>query len=335
MSTISFFGTLVDMINQHYDLPEIVELTAIPSPRSHTSDANAVYRITTISNSFVLRPYRTVSSSAIDLHNIFLKWAAGQPLPFTQRLIVTRWNDDFFEHANRRWWLSSYIEADDAFQWNKPEWNQFNCASAGAALARLHSMLRTFEGTRSIQSPAESVLDTIENELQNAAKTAPQFKVEMGEVCSEVSLALQTINQTKTNSQLIHGDFHPGNLLFDTTVVAIIDFEYLHFEESIYDVAYGLIMFSTRWTNTGDDGQINPEFCQAFINGYTSAPHADNSVLFANSKRTLAYMTVAAAVCLTWLLDRESDHDTAGHFINIVMKLRNLSTMDISQITHS
>jgi Ser/Thr protein kinase RdoA (MazF antagonist) len=332
MSTISFFGTLVDIINQHYDLPEIVEVTAIPSPRSHTSDADAVYRITTISNSYVLRPFRTVSSCAIDLHNLFLKWAANEPLPFTQRLIVTRMNDEFFEHANRKWWLSSYIEADDAFQWTRPEWNEFNCASAGAALARLHSMLRTFEGTRlSLQSPVNSVLDTIENELQNAAKKAPQFKVEMEKVGSEVSLALQTINQTKTNPQLIHGDFHPGNLLFDTTVVAIIDFEYLHFEESIYDVAYALVMFSARWTNDRDDGQIDPAFCQAFINGYTSPPHADNSVLFANSKRTLAYMTVAAAVCLTWLLERESDHDTAGHFVNIVMQLRNLSTMDISQ----
>ncbi len=64
---------------------------------------------------------------------------------------------------------------------------------------------------------------------------------------------------------------------------------------------------------------------RAFLRGYLSK-HAEFYFTL-----LIPYMNVAAAICLTWFLERELEDRTAQHFINVVKQLENLSTMDISR----
>ena len=325
MSTISFFGTLVDTVKIQYDLPDTLDAVAIPSPRSHTAGEDTIYRLTTKSKSYVLRHFRTESAEAIKLHNQFLKWAGVAKYPLTQRLIPTREKADFFEHAGRKWWLATFIEAEAVYQWTKPEWSHNDCQYAGTALSGFHETLRLFAKQEKLMSTSsvKSILPTLEVNLIKASANAPQFQEEMHGILRIVRKSLEVIRRgDKRRTQLIHGDFHPGNILYkDARVVAVIDFEYLHIEEPIYDVAYALIMFCPRWTDGADDGQIDIGLMQSFLRGYA---RLDDSLL-------LPYMRVAAAVCLTWLLEREADREMALHFMNILKQLQNFSTIDFSQ----
>lgn len=341
MSTISFFGTLVDTINQHYELPEILNVAGMPSLRSHAKASDSVYQITTESGaSYVLRPFRTEIAAAIELHNRFLHWTEQRGFSITQRIIKTRSGEDFFSRAEQKWWLSSYIEADPVFEWTKPTWTKEVCEQSGQALSSLHQALRQFTSENpSVQERhknADSVLCSLEKRLEEVFVKSPKFINQLHLVAPVVSKALVSIRKNEAvTSQLVHGDYHPGNLLFrDGAAVAIIDFEYLNFEDAIYDLAYALVMFCTHWTDRTDDaglisecrdGMIDREKLHAFLRGYLSDRAEVNLTLL------IPYMCVAAAICLTWFLERELEDRTVQHFINLVNQLENLSTMDISR----
>lgn len=72
---------------------------------------------------------------------------------------------------------------------------------------------------------------------------------------------------------LVHGDFHPGNLLFrenpeDKQLVAVLDYEHVHLEDPVFDVAYAAAMFSAAWGPEVSDyasGQAN--FVKSFNKG--------------------------------------------------------------------
>ncbi|CAN5384830.1 hypothetical protein BH10CYA1_BH10CYA1_52270 [soil metagenome] len=349
MSTISFFGTLVDTINEHYELPEILNVTVMQSLRSHAHGPDSVYQITTKSQSYVLRPFRTEISSAIELHNHFLRWAALRDFSMTQRIVQTRSGADFFEMEEQRWWLSNYIEADAVFEWTKPTWTKAACDQSGTALSSLHQALRQFatENPSILKHTTTdgSVLYSLEKRLEEAFSKSSKFADQWKLVAPLVSKALVLIQKNDNAvEQLVHGDFHPGNLLFrDGVAVAIIDFEYLNIEPAIYDLAYSLIMFCTLWTvpiaalnpdskaksipnsASGRDGMIDMGKLQSFLRGYLfEYSEFDGELL-------IPYMNVAAAICLTWFLERELEDCTALHFINVVKQLQNLSTMDISR----
>ncbi len=332
MSTISFFGTLVDTIKAHYELPEILNVARLPSLRSHAGDPDSVYQITTQSKSYVLRPFRTELIGAIELHNQFLHWTERSGFSMTQCIIQTRSGEDFFKSEEQKWWLSSYIEADPAFEWTNPTWSKESCLKSGMALASLHQALRHFatENPSVLKKSrtSGSVLYLLEKRLLEALSRSPKFVDQCKCVAPQITKALAVIEKSGVaTEQLVHGDYHPGNLLFrHGTPVAIIDFEYLNFEDAIYDLAYALVMFCTYWPDHTDrDGAIEFEKLQAFLQGYRSE-HAEFDL-----DLLLPYMNVAAAICLTWFLERELEDRTVLHFINVVNQLENLSTMDISR----
>lgn len=367
MSTISFFGTLVDTLMQHYELHEILDITVLPSVRSHATSPDSVYHVITRAGSYVLRPFRSEAIAAIDLHNQFLLWSEKSAWPLTQRIVQTRQRENFFEADQRKWWLSSYIEADYVFDWTKPAWSAESCRQSGRALFLLHEALRSFGGENadvaSTPPPASTptssnnsretrspVWSDLEKQLSDSSLRAQGFSDQVNQVLPLVSNAVAQVEKSDLSTlQLIHGDFHPGNVLFGAQdVVAIIDFEYLTVASPIYDLAYALVMFCCAWGSDGRsdrsksnreggsdhdiltddcadliDGQLNPEYLQSFINGYSTDTCNLQLQLLA------PYITIAAAICLTWFLQRELDDRTVEHFINVLKQSENFSTMDL------
>jgi Ser/Thr protein kinase RdoA (MazF antagonist) len=369
MSTISFFGTLVDTLKRHYELPEISDIVALPSVRSHTGETESVYRVMTETGSYVLRPFRTEVSGAIELHNQFLLWCEESDWPLTQRLVQTHKCANFFEAEGKIWWLSSYLEADASFDWTNPAWSAESCRQSGRALFLLHEALRTFDeqNCRSVTTADQSqrlrfsACQNLENQLSDLILPQSRYFEPLQEVLPLVSSAVAQVENSDLSTQLIHGDFHPGNVLFrDGAVVAIIDFEYLVAGSPIYDLAYALVMFCFAWSavesklerdtssnrssefqngsdsavvETVPDGALNHEYLQSFLTGYLADTSRSQSPLQCQFQWQLLspFMIIAAAICLKWFLQRELNDRTVRHFINVVKQLEKLSTMDIVQ----
>lgn len=379
MSTISLFGTLVDTIKQHYELPEILNVYLMPSRRSHAAGSDSVYRLVTAQDSYVLRPFRTDASAAINLHNQFLDWSEQRNISFTQRIIKTKNGESFYQTEEGKWWLSSYIEAEPAFEWTKPTWSVRACEQAGLALYQLHCALKQFggqsstislsiaskdfensvcaglverlaqalSGTHGFAGGADNVVALVSDAVAQIGRGGGSFDSSIeGKPIDHLAarkpnddLAERKPNDYLAEYQLIHGDFHPGNILFsDGKAVAVIDFEYLSVEPPLYDLAYALIMFCTQWPQTqpaaesqivNTDGAIDLAKLQSFLKGYLMDVLPRFDALPFRPDLLIPYMNVAAAICLTWFLERGLEDRTVQHFINVVKQLQNLSTMDV------
>jgi Ser/Thr protein kinase RdoA (MazF antagonist) len=84
--------------------------------------------------------------------------------------------------------------------------------------------------------------------------------------------AVEQLGAAQWRRQLVHGDWHPGNMLFEEDrVVAVVDYDSLHWLPAISDVANGALQFSLiggpkdplRWKPQADGPRL-----RGFLAGY-------------------------------------------------------------------
>ena len=77
--------------------------------------------------------------------------------------------------------------------------------------------------------------------------------------------------------QIVHSDWHPGNMLFrGNRVVAVIDYDSARIQQRILDVANGALQFSIL--GGGDDPAAWPDYIdesrfKRFLRGYEAVPN--------------------------------------------------------------
>src|SRR5207248_2996639 len=103
---------------------------------------------------------------------------------------------------------------------------------------------------------------------------------------------------------MVHGDFHPGNLLFrNGTVKAILDYDYVRYEKPLYDLGYAAAIFCTN-------EQTYNVFYKAYLQEFESA----NSSLAPDIARQIedgetmnSYVGIACYQVIHWLLGKYLD----------------------------
>ncbi|MFM9957379.1 MAG: phosphotransferase enzyme family protein [Phycisphaerales bacterium] len=183
------------------------------------------------------------------------------------------------------------------------------CRAAGAMLGRLHGVLAkmvmpptapgvnagTQSGTRGYHRllRVQTELVQMGDRLKAASGSSDARKIarHLGEMYTLASERAASAGVEKWPLQLTHGDWHPGNLLFDgaapglssttttttitppTTIVGLIDFDSVRPSPRVLDVAYGVLQFSMiraagpaqEWPAAADLDRA-----RAFVNGYDS-----------------------------------------------------------------
>jgi homoserine kinase type II len=67
----------------------------------------------------------------------------------------------------------------------------------------------------------------------------------LAEAYTEASAAVEEVGYAQLDSQVVHGDFHPGNVIFrGDRVAAVIDFDAARLEPAVVDFANGLMQFA-------------------------------------------------------------------------------------------
>lgn len=100
-----------------------------------------------------------------------------------------------------------------------------------------------------------------------------QLTQELHELYDEAAERVNSIGLPLWPMTIIHGDWHPGNMVFrGPQVRAVLDFDAARHQPAIIDVAYGLLQFSILRTAAGPDHW--PEFgdetrWRRFFAGYT------------------------------------------------------------------
>lgn len=186
-------------------------------------------------------------------------------------------------------------------------------AAAGRALAEYHRLLRGFSPRWTAPAHGYHALPGLSAALEAAARRAgvsPSERSaarELSRLYDAAAREVTRLGAVGINRQLVHGDWHPGNLLFSGGEVrAVVDHDAVGTGARVMDLAYGLLHFSLnrvrmRWAGEGSlMGSENPD--EGRIAAFASGYHQ-------RSDPPLSGVEAAAA---PWLMIEAAAADAAG-----------------------
>ena len=163
-----------------------------------------------------------------------------------------------------------------------------SAARAGETLARLHRGSREFDTTQAIPSSfhdsqiVRAALGRVVASVRAADPDADAAALEatiagLGQLYARASEEILDLGFAGLARHAVHGDWHPGNLIFDAhsatrTVAAVIDFDSTRAEPWVTEIANGMAQFSIRGDSTTSPLDWPADFdgrrLQAFLHGY-------------------------------------------------------------------
>ena len=232
-------------------------------------------------------------------HQIQLALAAQSfPLP---HLIGTRAeNNSMLALEGRLYELFEFIEGGE---YDRSQEATFD---SGRILGLYHRLLKDF---RSDYKPPEGSYHgarAIHRAIQNTAGSLPIDPATSSETVTNTIRSLDeayTYCAEKANSfglgtwegQIVHGDWHPGNMLFrDAHVVAVIDYDSARLHQRAIDLANGALQFSIK--GGGEDpsqwpDRLSERRFEQFMRGYDSA-----NVISLREIETVPYLMCEAMI---------------------------------------
>ncbi len=156
---------------------------------------------------------------------------------------------------------------------------------AGQSLGLYHKLLQDFHSDYKPPTGSYHGASAIRQAIRNTVGSLPMETRPTKDVLTSIVDALKEAYVTCTKKsdeiglnewgeQIVHGDWHPGNMLFrDRHVVAVIDYDAARLQQRVIDFANGALQFSiiggsedlNKWPDYLDESRF-----KRFIRGYDS-----------------------------------------------------------------
>lgn len=209
--------------------------------------------------------------------------------------------------------IHPYLSSAGSHNWLVDICNPSASHNAGMALAALHKYGKKIPNqdflhkrTTNMYESMPALLNTALNKLNIPAQTKENIANLL-----QNKLAMLPIEITPEHT-FIHGDYHPGNLLYNQDqVIAIVDFDYCRFGTVEQDLAYACWMFAAGWSMnkkelasetvpTSIKSLLDNSNAKSLLTGYLSAGGTFNT------ERLNQECYLAAFILLSWLIDCSS-----------------------------
>ena len=196
---------------------------------------------------------------------------------------------------------------------------------AGKTLALFHKLLSDYRSDYEPPTGSYHASRTVYSSLQKIPETllrieSPQMKSDPQGVRDVVAFLydayqraaerVREIGLDQWPGQIVHSDWHPGNMLFrGNRVVAVIDYDTARIQQRVLDVGNGALQFSIL--GGGDDPATWPEYLdetrfKRFLRGYEAVP---DCVLSKAEIRCIPWLMMEALIA-----EMTIPIATAGHF---------------------
>ncbi|HJN71888.1 MAG TPA: phosphotransferase [Phycisphaerales bacterium] len=183
-------------------------------------------------------------------------------------------------------------------------------SEAGRVLAHFHSILLsskeepvvgsgTFHHSQQIPEVLGSIYQVLTSNEDVSALEGMNDTIEYIRAKYETSAnKIQNLEWDSLGPQLVHGDWHPGNMLYaDSEIIAVIDFDSLRFLPRITDVANGALQFSMRMGTAENVDSWGEGFrghtIQSFVQAYDQFSQVP---LFASERAMIPDLMVEALI---------------------------------------
>lgn len=122
-------------------------------------------------------------------------------------------------------------------------------ADAGRVLALFHKLLADFSTTRKPALAgyhhADAVTRTLAQLPTRDPRMAPDLTSQVADAYTRAARAVEARGIDSWPRQVVHADWHPGNMLFSSDkVVAVIDYDSVRLLPRVLDIANGALQFS-------------------------------------------------------------------------------------------
>ncbi|MFQ5423465.1 MAG: phosphotransferase [Phycisphaerae bacterium] len=261
----------------NYDLGIIHSVRAFP--RGHHGAAKVV--IATNQGKFLLKrrprgksdPYRVAFAHALQKH------LAGKNFPLPHLIGTRDHNNSMLKIGDAIYEMFEFIESEpyDA--------GLVAAYEAGKMLGLYHRLIENYQPEwdpprghyhdspavrRSFKPLGEKILESAST--RGHEREVVETLQALRTAYKSAAATVNEIGMTAWESQIVHSDWHPGNMLFDKGhVVAVIDFDAARIQPRVSDIANGTLQFSlttggrdlNAWPDNTDDLRA-----KRFLRGY-------------------------------------------------------------------
>jgi len=231
------------------------------------------------------------------------------------------------------WALFEFLEGEDKYSWTDTDLTDNEFISAAGILAHLHHCGHGFKkppGIDRAQPRIMAFMPTFKNTFTTFQQQAADrrcdrlFRGNFVAICKALDDALAFDTGFQGMLELpIHCDYHPGNLKYsDEKGVGIFDFDWSKIDFRLFDVALGLVYFTSIWDDHA--AGLRPDKFTLFLGAYNDACHQLSRIdpLTKQEQKCLVPMlSIANLFVLNWSLvdfytTTEPDDDACYGFIH-------------------
>ena len=187
-------------------------------------------------------------------------------------------------HQGKRtlWALFEFLEGEDKYSWTYTDLTDKEFVSAAEILAHLHHCGHGFKkppGADRVQPRIIEFIPTFKKTFSAFLEQADDrrcdrlFKDNFGLICKALDYAASFDFGFQGMLEIpIHCDYHPGNLKYrDEKCVGIFDFDWSKIDYRLFDVALGLVYFTSIWDDRA--AGLRPDKFTLFLSVYNEACH--------------------------------------------------------------
>lgn len=229
------------------------------------------------------RTEETISNEAALLEHL----NGGQKLPYQLPLLLPSKDnpDSPYLRSKGGLWTARRFIAGKSFDWRRANWEETHCRAGAKALAHLHRLsvdetsptnplLKASKGAKPVDYEKACLLD-LEGLLNKFLKEGGEVQ-ESAKLGAEARNCLENIRQALPftdqieDAVWIHGDFHPGNVIFNKTnaSVGVIDWDFARKGDRLFDFIYSRLMFAGTFREASPQQLFKPELDRAFCREY-------------------------------------------------------------------
>jgi homoserine kinase type II len=253
------------------------------------SSASPKFVIDSSAGRFMLkcRAAESVDPERVAFAHALMRVTAALGVPVSLPVISSA-GRSFERVADGVWELFPFVEGD---RWSR---QAGQARAAGEALGRLHAAGLEMVWHGHVQAASYhgnlQVLQALRRVPRSVARVEPGVDAAalaaacetLAQAYTEAAAAVEEVGYAGLPSQVVHGDFHPGNVIFrGDAVAAVIDFDAARLEPAVVDFANGLLQFAcfrgkaarvSSWP-----AELDPLRVAAFSNAY--AHHGDGALV--------------------------------------------------------
>jgi homoserine kinase type II len=276
---------LKDIITEHYDVGELYDYEQL-----HLGYCNISYVAWMLvgenKKKYLLRRYKQgIKAEEIEFEHSIINHLVRKDFALVAGIVCTRDSKTYVERFEGEegafYALFDFLPGEDRYTWVSPACSQGELADAAGVLARFHDAVSDLvpRGKRY----ELKIVDLLPAIATNVQKCADRTKGTVFDAYLLENLAALEKNLQRTAralgeracrdipQQIIHCDYHPGNLKFQNgDITGLFDFDWSKIDTRCFDVAHALTYFCARWPGE-EQGAFDLSKAAVFLRAYQDA----------------------------------------------------------------